>query len=256
MTWVRLDDGFTEHPKVAALDAVEFSFHVHGIVYCGRNLTDGFVPRRVALTLMDLTGLANIGAPNPDSVGGALYEYTASDVIDDLVTAGVWDEVQGGYLIHDFLDYNPSRQQVEQERSKKQAAGRAGGRASAKARAQTSGAAGAQAESKPVPVPGPVPELQSQSPASSMRDDLEDPDLAYALGRLALRFESFEPTRLTASAVALLERKWTYPILVAAVRKLHGRPPDDIHDAFAYLAAMCRDEAALQAGAELRVVPE
>jgi hypothetical protein len=55
------------------------------------------------------------------------------------VSAGVWveeDDAEGeeAWRIHDFLDYNKSRRQVENERRKRARAGRAGGRAKAAAR--------------------------------------------------------------------------------------------------------------------------
>ena len=86
-------------------------------------------------------------------------DVTADWVIQLLIDAGLWDVVQNdkgridGYVIHDYEDYQPTREQVEADRAKKVAAGQAGGKASAQARAQ----APAQAESKQNPTPYPYP---------------------------------------------------------------------------------------------------
>ena len=66
-------------------------------------------------------------------------------VIRLLVEAGLWEEVPGGYRVHDYLDYQPSKDEVITEREKKREAGRKGGLASAqarRARAEAKGEAG------------------------------------------------------------------------------------------------------------------
>ena len=44
MVWVKLDDQFTENPKVVQAGPLASWLHVCGLVYCSRNLTDGFIP--------------------------------------------------------------------------------------------------------------------------------------------------------------------------------------------------------------------
>ena len=107
MTWAKLDDSFPEHPKVVELSDRAFRIHVTALCYCARNLTDGHVP---APTVRAFT----LGKKAP---------------ITELVKAGVWNENgRGAYIIHDYLDYNPSREHVEAERARKQEAGREGAR--------------------------------------------------------------------------------------------------------------------------------
>lgn len=96
MTWVRIDDQFPDHPKVAAVGPQAAWLHVCGLCYAARYLTDGFVPDAIVsrLTIFeDVTPLVTL-----------------------LVTHALWAQVDGGYMIHDFLEYNPSREQVMQER--------------------------------------------------------------------------------------------------------------------------------------------
>jgi hypothetical protein len=98
MTWVRLDDRFPSHRKVALLTDRAFRLHVSAICWCSENLTDGHISDR-ELTLV---------------TRGRGVKATAQQ----LEAAGVWDRVDSGWVIHDYLEYNPSREQVLLERKK------------------------------------------------------------------------------------------------------------------------------------------
>ena len=108
MTWVRIDDQFPDHPKIAAAGPLAGWLHVCGLCYCNRNLTDGFIP---------------------DAVAGRLttFDDGCEPVILLLVEHGIWKKVAGGFAIHDYLDFQLSKAEILELRSKKQAAGRAGG---------------------------------------------------------------------------------------------------------------------------------
>lgn len=95
MAWVKLDDGFTDHPKIAALSAGAFRLHVAGMCYSGRTLSDGFIPAGRERMLID--GFRRL-------------------LLKELVGAGLWDVEDGGHRLHDFLDYNPSAEHVKAER--------------------------------------------------------------------------------------------------------------------------------------------
>lgn len=167
MPWVRIDDHFDEHPKFAQAGPLGMAMWVTGLAYCNRNLTDGFIPWAVAHRLLTWEYLGPA-----EERGRAVYAIGVSSgmsgedvdcalVIGLLISARLWEEVDGGYRVHDYTDYQPTKDEVEAEKAKKQAAGQAGGRASAKARAESNGVAHAeapaQAKSNPVPKPNPVP---------------------------------------------------------------------------------------------------
>lgn len=98
MTWVKLDDRFPSHRKIALLSDRAFRLHVSAICWCAENLTDGRISERELTFVAKVRGL----------------KATAKE----LEGAGVWDRVDGGWAIHDYLDYNPSREQVHAERKK------------------------------------------------------------------------------------------------------------------------------------------
>lgn len=98
MPWVRLDDRFPRHSKVTTLRARSVCLHVEALCWSAENLTDGAI---LATQVQKITRLSK------DSCAAAVV---------DLVQAGLWDVVPGGWVIHDYLDYNPSRAKVRQDR--------------------------------------------------------------------------------------------------------------------------------------------
>src|SRR5437016_2129606 len=97
MSWVKLDDGFAEHPKVSALTDRAFRLYLTGLCYCARNLTDGTLPPRGLRTV-----LAGSGA-------------TKKHVLE-LVGAGLWEVDGDEHSVHDYLSYNKTKVDVEHER--------------------------------------------------------------------------------------------------------------------------------------------
>lgn len=89
--WVKIDDGILDNPKIASVGIQGFAVYVASIVFSARNLLDGFLP---------------------DSRWNLLLPQTEMTVADDLVRVGLWEKCPGGYRIHDFLKYNPSRARV------------------------------------------------------------------------------------------------------------------------------------------------
>ncbi len=107
MVWVRIDDRFDEHPKVSRVGPLGMAMHVAALCYCNRNLTDGFVPRAVAKRLVDTEGVVVDDEP---------VDWWW--VVKALLDAGMWTNEDGGYRIHDFHDFQPSKAAVEDGRAK------------------------------------------------------------------------------------------------------------------------------------------
>lgn len=93
MTWVKIDDNFPDHPKVAGLTDSAFRTHMRAICYAARYLTDGAIPTSV---------LRSIGPRRAAT---------------ELEAAELWTKTDHGWQINDYLDYNPSREEVEQRRN-------------------------------------------------------------------------------------------------------------------------------------------
>ena len=98
MTWLRLDDTMYRNPKVHGLTSDGFRVHVGGLLHCCQQLTDGLVSTPALYSLF-CPGMRDIG-----------------DVASELVSAGLWGQVEGGWQINDFLEFNPSRAEVVERR--------------------------------------------------------------------------------------------------------------------------------------------
>lgn len=99
MPWVKLDDQFADHPKIIQAGPLAGWLWACGIAYANKYLTDGFIPYAQVRRLADVTDYADP------------YVLAAK-----LVEVGLWEQVDGGYLVHDFLEYNPSAAQVKADR--------------------------------------------------------------------------------------------------------------------------------------------
>lgn len=97
MPYLNLDDGFTEHRKIDALSDGAFRLHTSGLCYCARELTDGFV--------ID------------NRVPRLIPKYRPT-FLAELTDAAMWLPSPGGYQIHDYLEWNKSREWWEAKREK------------------------------------------------------------------------------------------------------------------------------------------
>lgn len=94
MSWFKVDDKAHGHPKTMMAGNAAFGLWVRLGSYCSDHLTDGFVPRELA------------------------DAYGTKAEIATLLRVGYIEQVEGGYQLHDFLDYNPSKAQVLEERAR------------------------------------------------------------------------------------------------------------------------------------------
>ncbi len=96
MPYVKIEDGIFRNPKMVSVGSGAKLIYVASICYCGSSLTDGFVPTNAVRMLGADTA---IGTP--------------AKSVKELVGAGLWREVEGGYQVHDYLQYNESSDKVQ-----------------------------------------------------------------------------------------------------------------------------------------------
>lgn len=92
MPWFKVDDTLAFHAKIVAAGNAAVGLWVRAGAWSAQQLTDGFIP---------------------DHIVKALGRVTEAS---QLVSNNLWSRVDGGYLMHDFHDYNPSRAEVEKDR--------------------------------------------------------------------------------------------------------------------------------------------
>lgn len=95
--WLKIDDGFSDHRKVDGLSDGAFRLHVAGMNYAARTDTNGHIPT---------------------SRPARLTPTFKRQYITELESAGLWDAVDDGWWIHDFLVYNPSAEDLKAKRDK------------------------------------------------------------------------------------------------------------------------------------------
>lgn len=118
MPWANFDDQFPKHPKVMPLSDAAFRLHVSGVCHAAAFLTDGQIGQDTVPTLVKRFRKATL---------------------DELIDRGQWHRLGEGcgtdicptgspdnYAIHDYLQWNRSREEVEAERERKRKAGRKG----------------------------------------------------------------------------------------------------------------------------------
>lgn len=98
MAWVRIDDQLSDHPKIVAAGPDAAWLFITGLCYASRYLTDGFIPEAQVRRLSDVK--------NPSAAAKRL------------VSNGLWDVVEGGYMIHDYLDYNTDAETIKEHRKR------------------------------------------------------------------------------------------------------------------------------------------
>ena len=100
MTWVKVDDQFYDHPKAIKAGRDGRDLFIAGLCYCAAQLTDGFIAAESVPLIA-----AKAGIPN------------AKKAATTLVSVGFWDSVDGGYSVHEYLEYNPSGDKIKADRA-------------------------------------------------------------------------------------------------------------------------------------------
>lgn len=99
MSWVKLDHAMPSHPKMLGLTAGEFALFIEALCYCSQHETDGILPQNAGKTMRFWT----------EKRSKTLQERS------------LWKtENDGGNVvlrIHDYLDYQPSKANLQAERA-------------------------------------------------------------------------------------------------------------------------------------------
>jgi len=95
--WVRLDADYFTNPKTLAAGRDGRALHLASICWVARHLTDGHIPSEALDTILHSAGVKR-------------------STVDAVVHSGLWTPNGVGYVVHDYLESNPSRADVERER--------------------------------------------------------------------------------------------------------------------------------------------
>lgn len=168
MSWLKLDDQIFYNRKVAQCDTNAKMLYIVGLSYCANQLTDGFIPTG---TLPLLAGMAGLDWQIANQSAGKLLEVC------------LWFATPNGWQIPDYLEYNPSREQVLHNQVVRSEAGKRGGVAKSKQIAKQN-----PGKSLP-PTPSPSPLRDdgiARPPAGAPVTDFpeQDPEWGKAISKL------------------------------------------------------------------------
>lgn len=168
MAWSRLDDNYFTHRKTAPLSKDAKLLDLAGIAYSARELRDGYLSRRDVRVVA-----AQVDVDDLDKT------------LRELERAGRWRRATDGHEIHDYLDYNPSRDQVLRERentARRQQEWRNAHRNGVTNEFSASVSNGVtNGRPVPGPIPGinPVPDTDTVNPPTPLKGGLVDFELKH-----------------------------------------------------------------------------
>lgn len=116
MPWIKLDDQWMNHPKILRAGRDARDMWLASITWCATYLTDGVFPAGLIPTLAAMAGI--------DVANCQTFARTLLDVC-------LWECQDGVYSVHDYLDYNPTKEQSLATSEARREAGKAGGVAKA-----------------------------------------------------------------------------------------------------------------------------
>jgi hypothetical protein len=190
MAWFRLDDQGAFHAKVLAAGNDAYGAWCRAGQWSSGHGTEGRIPRSTALTV------------------------ARQKVWDRLVATGLCESLgDDGWQIHDFLDWNPTVEEVDGRRATRSEAGRQGGlkkaanvaaRKQAASKPPSKTLASAQQNSAPIPIPIPIPERSEIPEPVVVANEPERP-------RLTAFEEPFWRTAYVDSVRSALHGPWSFP---------------------------------------------
>lgn len=126
--WFKVDDQLPMNEKMLTVSLAAVGLWVEAGAWASASQTEGRLPKRLLRVL------------HPDA---------SQKEADELVKVGLWEDRGDYWQIHDFLKYNPPKDQVDSIKAQRSAAGRTGGLKSGKVRrSKTEAKREANAEAK------------------------------------------------------------------------------------------------------------
>lgn len=107
MAWLKIESSVARNRKFVKAGPAPSWLWVCGLAYCQEGLTDGFIPEEA---------LGFLGVKNAKQLAGYLEN------------AGLWNKVDGGWRVHDYLEHNRSAAEVDDIRARRATGGQRGGR--------------------------------------------------------------------------------------------------------------------------------
>lgn len=222
MTWFKVDDSFSTHPKVLSIPRGAPRLRAVGLwttvgTWCARHLSDGHFATHMV-----------------DELGG-----TKADV-RHLVAVNLWETTDTGYVFHDWADWQPTKAAVEadraaaRERMARNRSNKRGGSDDVRANTRRTSEGVRLTPSRPVPTTAAAAAEDAAAAADEGSED-DHPHLPVKLEILRSRLQRHTPlaalrfdTITTAQAgqlEALIDEHGDERLVDVAVRTCRNPPP-------------------------------
>lgn len=99
MSWLKVDDGLFSNPKILEVSGPARLLYLAGLCHCAGGLTDGRISKKAGPVLL-------------------AQACAKTSAVRELVDAGLWQLDGDAWVVPDYLDYNPSRDDALAEREK------------------------------------------------------------------------------------------------------------------------------------------
>lgn len=84
MSWTKIDNDTLERSAIVAVPRYARLVHIEAVLWCGRQLSDGAIPRHM--------------------LGYLTHEPSAAEAVDELVKGGLWETTKTGWQIVGYVD--------------------------------------------------------------------------------------------------------------------------------------------------------
>jgi hypothetical protein len=111
---VKLDARYFDHPKIKLVGQAVAMFNFNALCFCNRHLTDGQIRTE---DLTEIVGpvreleISHVRQPTLNGSSAPIADVI-EEVIERLIDAGLWERSDHGWVIHDYADWQPTRQDL------------------------------------------------------------------------------------------------------------------------------------------------
>ena len=108
MAWVKVESSVSRNAKLLKAGPAPAWLWLCGLAYCQEGLTDGFIPTEA----LEFLGV----------------QKNVKWMAERLVKFGLWEQVDAGWFVHDYLKHNKSADEVRRVKDERASGGTKGGR--------------------------------------------------------------------------------------------------------------------------------
>lgn len=200
MPWVKLDDQIAINPKIERASWAAIGLWALALGESGRRLTDGVIEQHVIQRL-------------------AVGREDVNPLVHELLTEELWAEHDAGFLIPDYLEFNPSRAKVlrqrEEDKERKRRERAASEPPSNRTSVRTANRTSTRTSERPSKPPDPDPGENTTTNHSDTQD--RRAEIQAVVDGVTEAQPAVDPTAITTPAGELVDLGLEWPHILATI---------------------------------------